>query len=241
MRIDVDTNAAEVVRSLRFLFRDQVPFATSLAINHTAKGIQAVQRDGMRRRFTIRRPYVLQGVKVSKFSTKRDLEAIVEIDPSRGFLFKFEEGGTTRPRGTRFAVPDEVRRGKTGVVSRVMRPRQLKFKFHGSGPKAEVYKGEKRTFMIRKRDGSGAIFQRFGRRIGRTAGRRKLLAGLSPTARQDVIRRASIENARMLFSFTPKAQIEPSLEFEVTAQTVFEQSFESNFEASFDRAVRTAR
>ena len=66
----------------------------------------------MRKRFTIRRAYVLQGVKFSKFSTKRDLEAIVEIDPTREFLFKFEEGGTVRPRGTRLAVPDEVRRGR---------------------------------------------------------------------------------------------------------------------------------
>ena len=225
MRIDVDTNAAEVVRSLRFLFRDQVPFATSLAINHTAKGIQAVQRDGMRRRFTIRRPYVLQGVKVSKFSTKRDLEAIVEIDPSRGFLFKFEEGGTVRPRGRRFAVPDEVRRGKTGVVSRVMRPRGLRFEFHGSGPKAEVHRGLKRTFMIRRPDGTGAIFQRLGRR-----GRKRLPPGQQRPGK-----------LRMLFSFTPKAEIEPTLEFELTAQTVFERTFARNFEASFDRAVRTAR
>ena len=149
MRIDVDINAGEVARSLRFLFRDQVPFATSLAINQTARGIQTEQRAGMRQRFTIRRAYVLQGVKFSKFSTKRDLEAIVEIDPTRNFLFKFEEGGTVRPRGTRLAVPDEVRRGKTGVVSRVMRPRRLEFERWGSGPRAEVHRGKKRTFVGR--------------------------------------------------------------------------------------------
>ena len=192
-----------------------MPFATTLAINNTAKSIQTEPRDGLRSRFTIRRAWVLQGVKVSKFSTKRDLEAVVEIDPRRDFLFKFEEGGTTRPRGTRFAVPDEVRRGKTGVVSRVMRPRKLEFKFSGSGPKAEVFKGLKRTFMIRRPDGTGAIFQRVGRRRS--------------------------TRLRMLFSFTPKAEIEPSLEFEITAQTVFQETFAKNFEASFDRAVRTAR
>ena len=215
MRIDVDTNAAEVARSLRFLFRDQIPFATSVAINDTTKGIQAVQREGMKRRFTIRRAYVLQGVKISKFSTKRDLEAHIEIDPSRGFLFKFEEGGTVRPRGTRFAVPDEVRRTKTGVVSRVLRPRSLGFKRSGSGPRGEVFRGKKRTFMIRRPDGTGAIFQRFGRR------------------------RAT--RLRMLFSFTPKAKIEPMLEFEVTAQAVFQENFARNFEAAFDRAVLSAR
>ena len=226
MRIDVDTNAAEVARSLRFLFRDQVPFATSLAINQTARGIQTEQRAGMRKRFTIRRAYVLQGVKFSKFSTKRDLEAIVEIDPTREFLFKFEEGGTVRPRGTRFAVPDEVRRGKkTGVVSRVMRPRGLRFEFHGSGPRAEVHRGLKRTFMIRRPDGTGAILQRLGRRGGKRKPRGQRRVG----------------KLRMLFSFTPQAEVEPSLRFELTARTVFEQSFASNFEASFDRAVRTAR
>ena len=224
MRIDVDSNAGEVARSLRFLFRDQVPFATSLAINQTARGIQTEQRAGMRQRFTIRRAYVLQGVKFSKFSTKRDLEAIVEIDPTREFLFKFEEGGTVRPRGTRLAVPDEVRRGKTGVVSRVMRPRRLEFERWGSGPRAEVHRGKKRTFMIRRPDGTGAILQRLGRR-----GRKRIPGQRRPG------------KLRMLFSFTPQAQIEPSLEFELTARTVFERSFASNFEASFDRAVRTAR
>ena len=215
MRIDVDSNATEVARSLRFLFRDQVPFATSVAINNTAKGIQTVQREGMKRRFTIRRAYVLQGVKINKFSTKRDLEAVIEIDPTREFLFKFEEGGTVRPRGTRFAVPDEVRRTKTGVVSRVLRPRSLEFKRSGSGPRGEVFRGKKRTFMIRRPDGTGAIFQRFGRRRS--------------------------TRVRMLFSFTPKAKIEPMLEFEVTAQTVFDATFASNFERSFARAQASAR
>ncbi len=214
-RIDVDTNAAEVARSLRFLFRDQIPFATSKAINDTAKGIQAEQRKGMKKRFTIRRAYVLQGVKINKFSKKRDLEAIIEIDPTRAFLFKFEEGGTTRPRGTRFAVPDEVRRGKTGVVSRVMRPSRLEFKRWGSGPRAEVHRGKRRTFMVRTPDGQGGVFQRFGRRKS--------------------------TKLRMLFSFTPKAEIEPTLEFELTAQTVFQETFTRNFEQSFDRAVRSAK
>lgn len=213
--LKIDTNAAEVAKSLLFLFRDQIPFATSFAINHTAKGIQAEQREGMKKRFTIRRAYVLQGVKVSKFSTKRDLEAHIQIDPKRDFLFKFEEGGITRPRGTRFAVPDEVRRGKTGVVSKVMRPRSLEFKFHGLGPKAEVFRGKRRTFMIRRPDGTGAIFQRIGRRTS--------------------------TKLRMLFSFTSKAEIEPSLEFELTAQIVFQETFTKNFEPAFDKAVRTAR
>lgn len=215
MRINVRTNAAEVSRSMRFLFRSQFPFATSLAINETAKDFQAEQRAGMEERFTIRRPFVLRGVRISKFSTKRDLSAHVEIDPSRSFLFKFEEGGLTRPRGTRFAIPDEVRRTKAGVVSRVLRPRALSFRRWGSGPKAEVFRGERRTFMIRTRGGRGVIAQRIGRR-GRS-------------------------RVRLLFTFSPTARIEPTLEFEETARTVVQDRFAQNFGAAFDRAVRTAR
>lgn len=215
-RIPVSSNAAEVSREMRFLFRDQLRFAASFAINLTAKGIQAEERAGLKERFTIRRAYVLQGVKISKFSTKRDLEAHIEIDPTRRFLLKFEEGGVTQPRGTSFAVPTTAaKRTKTGVLRRAQRPKALELKFHGRGSKAEVFRGKSRTFLIRRSDGSGAIFQRVGR-----PGSGKL---------------------RQLFSFTPEAQIDPDLEFELTARTVFQETFNRNFEFAFDRAVRSAR
>ena len=223
--ISVSVNTSEVSRFMRTVFRDQVPFATSLAINQTTKGIQAEQRKGMRERFTIRRAYVLQGVKVRQFSTKRNLEAIVEISPTRKFLFKFEEGGTVRPRGTSFAVPGGVRRTKTGVVTRAQRPKALGLTLHGKGPLAEVFRGKRRTFLIRRPDGTGAIFQRLGRRGGKRAPRGKRREG----------------RLRLLFSFTPKAEIEPTLDFVLTARTVMRENFARNFEAAFDRAVRSAR
>ena len=198
-KIPVSSNAVEVSRAMRFLFRDQMRFAASLALNLTAKGIQAEEREGLKERFTIRRAYVLQGIKISKFSTKRNLEAHIEVDPSRGFLFKFEEGGITRPRGRSFAVPTKAaKRTKTGVLRRAQRPKALELKFHGRGSKAEVFKGKRRTFLIRRADGSGAIFQRVGRKRS--------------------------GDLRHLFSFTPEAQIDPDLQFELTARTVFQET-----------------
>lgn len=215
--ITVDTNAVQISDFMRSLFADQVPFAVSTAINRTARDFQDAQRDLMRDRFTIRRPWVLQGVKINRgdFATKTKLEARVHIDPARDFLVKFEEGDTKRPRGSRIAVPKEARRTKTGVVSRSQRPRALRFVQHGEGARAVVYRGEKRTFMILRPGGRGEIFQRFGRR-GRGA-------------------------LRLLFSFTPEAETPEALDFEDTARRVVATRFGAHFSTAFDSAAASAR
>lgn len=85
----------------------------------------------------------------------------MQIEPPSGqrtadILAKFEEGGTKRPReGRHLVVPIEVRRTKTGVVSRVQRPRAFQFREVG-----QSIVGLKRTFII---PGVG-IFQRRGKR-----------------------------------------------------------------------------
>ena len=66
-----------------------------------------------------------------------------------------------------------------------------------------------------KRSGEGAILRRMGRR--------------------------GASRVKTLFSFSPKADIEASLEFELTAQMVFQETMDRNLEASFDQAIRTAR
>lgn len=215
MEIQITTNAAEVSEFARRVFHDQIPFATSLAINTTAKEFQREQREGLKDRFTIRRRWVLTGIKINRgdFATKRKLVARIHVDPARDFLTKFEEGGIKRPTGTRLAIPHAVRRTATGVVSRSFRPRALRFREVGGG----MAKGEKRTFLVRAPGGRGAILQRFGRR-GRGGG-----------------------STRVLYTFAPAARIDPILEFEETGARVVRDRFEPNFEAAFDRAVRTAR
>lgn len=220
MDIIVDTNAAEISEFMRRLYADQMPFAVATAINRTALDFQKAEREGLQERFTIRRSWVLQGVKINRgdFATKTNLEARIHVDPARDFLVKFEEGETKRPiSGSRLAVPDEARRTKKGVVSKTQRPRALKFVKHGEGVKAVVYRGQKRTFMILRPGGQGEIYQRYGRR-GRGGG-----------------------SARRLFIFTPEAETPETLEFEATAERVVQDRFEMNFSEAFDRAVRTAR
>lgn len=205
-------------RFMNRLFQDQIPFATSKAINATAVEFQQTQRRGMRDRFTIRRPWVLQGVKISRgdFARKDRLQARIHIDQKREFLVIHEPGGIKEPRGALFAVPDAARRTKAGVVSKTIRPRALSFERWGRGRVATVYRGDKRTFMVvphgRLR---GGIYQRRGK------GKRG--------------------RVRQLFSFTPAARIEPRLEFEETAVRVVGSTFKAIYAREFERAIQSAR
>lgn len=216
MELKITTNAPEVSRFMRTVFADQMPFAISLALNDTAFGIRKEQVEGMSTRFRIRRQWVLGGVRVTKRATKQDLEAHVAILPDRRFLFRFEEGGEVTPeKASRFAVPDEAKRTGAGIVSKGERPRAFDFEEAGRGPVAVTFRGKKRTFMIKRHDGSGAIFQRLGR--------------------------ADSGKLRTLFTFTRTADLPASLQFDLTAENVFNSTYQANFAAAWDRAIRSAR
>ena len=81
----------------------QVPFATSVAINQTAKDFQKVQLAHMESAFIIRRQtFARRAVKIKPFSTKRQLKATVSIDPpgGRARLTTPPYGNPPTPRST---------------------------------------------------------------------------------------------------------------------------------------------
>lgn len=156
MRISLSTNVPTISRLHRAFYADQVPFANSLALNNLSKQFQADQVRNMNRTFNVRRrTFVNRAVKIKPFATKRRPYAQIQIEPPGGpsradILAKFEEGGTKRPRTSRLAVPDEVRRTGTGFISKANRPRALERR--------------KRVFAIKRPGGQGGIYQRIGRR-----------------------------------------------------------------------------
>ena len=105
----------------------QVPFATSVAINETAKDFQRVQVAHIEEAFTIRRQtFARRAVKIKPFATKRQLTATVSIDPPGGraeIFAKFERGGTKRPRGQHIAVPVGISTAR--VIPKGKWPRRL--------------------------------------------------------------------------------------------------------------------
>lgn len=241
IRVEVHTAGAE--RMLLMLRRDQLPYAKSVALNEVATRFQAAQRRGIHERFrTRRKQWVDQSVKITHFARKQEGRAYAEIgivSPGGGersdILGKFEKGGLKRPKaGSRLAVPDEARRTKSDIVQKSQRPRAFNFKLHGVGPKAEVLIGDKRTFMIRRPDGTGAVYQRTGarRRIARDNMGRNL-GGRRRRARSSVLKR--------LFVFTRTARLDPDLRFHETARRVVAAEWPPAFREAFRKAIATAR
>ena len=219
------TGLTETVRALQALHRDQLPYATSVAINNTVLAFQADQRKQMARVFTERRKsWVEQNVKVTHFSKKTEtpIHADVAIQSPGGgdrsdILAKFEAGGEkTSTQGGRISIPDEARRTKSDIVARSARPRAFGFTVSGTGPVATVYRGAKRTFMIQPVSGQGGgIYQRVGR-------------GMRGTVRQ-------------LFALARRTRIEPRLRFVETAQKVAAEKFPAIADAALEKAIRTAK
>lgn len=226
IQVRVTTNAGAVARALKGFFRDQVPFALSVGINETAKDGQAAQIGGMAQRFTIRRQsWVNRAIKIKPFSTKRSLTATIQVEPPGGagradILTRHEERGRRQPHsGSALAVPLEARRSKRDIVKKRDRPRSFSFeRVQTRGPN-EIFKGDRRTFMVRSPDGSGWILRRVG-------------PGESGRL---------FEGTKVLFRLKPETRIPGDLRFIATITATVAQRFELNFNRAFDQAVRTAR
>ena len=222
MRISVTSNVRDVMRDLDDFAQNQVPFALSRAINTTLDRVQEEIREELEENFTIRRKqWARNSIKRGRgdFASKTKPQGAVRLESPGGgkhsdILGKFEEGGTKRPRdGRHLAIPDQARRGKTGIVAKSARPKA--FNFRPEGTSGRLMEGDKRTFMIRNQDGTGGIYQRTGR--GKRTG------------------------VRRLFGLTGSVRIERRLKFFHTAEHVIRTEFNEIFSEALDQAIRTGR
>ncbi len=231
MEIRVDGRAT--ISALENLFRDQLPFATSLALNRTAKAVRAAIQESLERNFTIRRPWVLQGIVIPRFSDKHDSPMMVsiELDPSRAFLAKFEEGGVRA--GTPelpIAIPSTwLRPAFADLVPRSMYPKALRLMArrdvtgilpahrHVTKRGVTQLQGKDRTFVLDQ--------TMFGVRVAGVYQR-------TGPGKHDV---------RLLWSFKDRIPVAARLRFHATALEAVQATWAQNYEAAFLLAVRTAR
>lgn len=136
VKVDIKLDMRQLQRKARE-FPKQLAFATSRAINTTLLGAQQKALAEYHRAFTIRKEQFLKrSIKMMKFAKKNDLEATLGIADvsktahTKDILSKFEETGTKLPRRNYIAVPmPGVKRGKTGIISKGNRPKNLKNSF----------------------------------------------------------------------------------------------------------------
>src|SRR6185436_11537915 len=85
--IVLQDNLKEAIGQIDQVEHDQVPFATSLAINRLALKAQSGIQAGIAQRFTLRRPrFILNTIKIEKrdFSTKKNPAVFrVKVDDTR--------------------------------------------------------------------------------------------------------------------------------------------------------------
>jgi hypothetical protein len=156
--VSILIDIAPIVAAMEDFQREQAPFAASRAVNDVADMAVMGERAAMQTNFTIRRPWVLNGVKVLRYSNKKDEGgpyAVLGIADDRAFLNKFEQGGVKTPRGANLAMPTTaVRPSLTDIAPGNLRPRAF-----GTW---QNRRGNDRTFIILTGPGAG-IWQRVGR------------------------------------------------------------------------------
>lgn len=124
MNIDVRSNIAEVTKNLSKVQRDQIPFATSLAINNVANEVAYAVTKQMQHDLDRPTPFTLKAfMSGNKFNgkraTKRSLYATVEAKPIQAEYLHYQvEGGTRLPKKRVVAVPTKnARLNRYGNVS----------------------------------------------------------------------------------------------------------------------------
>ena len=215
------------------LFANQIPFATSLALNQTAKDAQDAIRTKVRKTFTIRREWVVQGITIPKFSDKNDrpMSVTIQVDPERSFLAKFEAGGVKYGSDEQpIAIPSRaIRPNFVNLAPLALYPKNLglvaRHDVTGMKPvKGKITKrgvlelqGKKRTFVLTT-DMFGVqvpgVYQRTG---------------------------PGKHDFRLLWAYKPQIPIPQELGFVETAQQTINAQWGPRFNAAFDRAVRTAK
>lgn len=140
LNITVATNHDAMMAALSETARKQVPFASALALTTTAAEAMKAVRDEAEDTFTLRNRYTLRGIQTNR-AEKRDWpnqKAEVGIEKGRDYLIDHALGGKRRGHITHGrAIPVNVRRLKSGKISKPQRPGRLLAK-----------KGRKQPFVI---------------------------------------------------------------------------------------------
>lgn len=226
MLVKTEIDIAPALRAIGAVTK-QIDFATANALNDTAFEFRDAERKGISERMTVRREFVVQGIQVPREGrARRDhLVAEVEVEAKRDFLAKFEKGGTKRPRdGHSLAVPEDARPSPRELIPKRLRPRAL-----------QVADGPAQTISFRK---NGTIRRGKVRQKGQGLFRTFLIEGMGIFQR---VGRGGGSSVRLLYAFTPQAQIDPELRFFETARDVFDRSFSKHFQRRFLEALRSAR
>jgi len=218
-KISVKSNVRRFTKKLPLYLREQVPFATSVALNETAKKAAKAQRAQAQRIFDRPTPFLLNGIYSprgrgsfrGKRSTKRDLKAVLipglkgrnRFDDASARINEViriqTQGGTRLPKKRALVVPtSSARLNRYGNLTR-----------------------NRVQTLLNRSD----VF---------SAGRGQ---GLPP----GIYKRQRNGGLRMLIAYEPSASYDREYPYYRIARGVVRSQFDKEFRKAFKKAVRTAK
>lgn len=125
MRLSFESNIRAVERDLSDAARNQVPFATSMALSETAADVRDAETARLDRVIDRPTPFTRRAYGMRR-ATKRRLEARVFVKPIQARYLKTLEGGLVRtPRRRALVTPAKIRKNKYGNMARRAVPNAL--------------------------------------------------------------------------------------------------------------------
>lgn len=141
--LSVQSDLLKAMAKLRSITEaQQLRFATAKALTQTAVEVQTEVRANMPGRFTLRRQWIVQGIRITPAS-KADLTATIYSRDK--FMGLQEAGGVKSPLRNYIAVPTRaVKRTKTDMIRKADRPAAL-------GDKAGIVEVNGNKFLALKK------------------------------------------------------------------------------------------
>jgi hypothetical protein len=229
VRISVQADIRGALESLRHFRRDQIPFATSLALNTTARDAQAALKREITRVFDSPTKFVQNSPRITP-STKANLNASVFIGDSVARSIRAQVRG-----GTRLQKPYETRLRHILPAGWVTVP--------GKGAKIDGNGNMNRTQLLQilrtirgSKRSSGDYFVSTPEQPARTDKGGRLPYGIWQRVGRGRIKRI----VNVLF-FLPRAAYPERFRFFEIAEKTVRQKIAPNFRAAMARAMATAR
>lgn len=124
MRININLNLGNSTALLNALGSKQFKFAVAKALTTTAKDAQAAVRFSIPSKFTLRRNWIVNGIRIKAATPETMTSEVFSIDP---FMSLQEGGGIKKPMRDKYlAIPTtNVRRTKKDIIRQSELPSKL--------------------------------------------------------------------------------------------------------------------
>ena len=220
MQISVKTDVKELTKSLNRIQRNQIPFATSKALNTVAFDVRKMLQDGLDIHLDRPTPYTKRGVQVEK-STKKNLVAKVGF---RSKTFGKGQGSVTQAEYMKRQIEGGTRKARSKAIP-VPVPKNLKTNKYGSIVRGKIQK------LLADKD---KYFSGVPKGISDAPGIWQRMPANSK-------RKKPGGKIRMVIAWEPKTQYSPRFPFKRIVETTVKTNFRKRFDFELREALKTAR